>query len=306
MSPTIGGTGVNNSTNTITVGGNTAFSGAFAFTGTITAATTVTFPTTGTLATTAQLPTLPLTLANGGTGANITASNGGIFYSTATVGALLAGTATASQVLLSGASTAPVWSTATYPAATVINQLLYSSANNTMAGLATANSAVLVTTSTGVPGYSSTITNGQVIIGSTGATPTAATITAGTGVSVTNGAGSITIATVGSAIAWVGIAGTTQTAAVNTGYIIQNAGQTTVTLPVTAAIGSVVSIRGLGAGGWILAAGTGQTIQLDSTATSSGGSLTYANQYDTVDVTCIVANTTWSVNGVISSGLTVA
>lgn len=60
---------------------------------------------------TGQLP-----LANGGTNANLTASNGGVFYSTATAGAILAGTATAGQVLRSGASSAPSWSTATYPA----------------------------------------------------------------------------------------------------------------------------------------------------------------------------------------------
>ncbi len=55
-------------------------------------------------------------LAHGGTNANLTASNGGIFYSTATAGAILAGTATAGQIIRSGASTTPSWSTATYPA----------------------------------------------------------------------------------------------------------------------------------------------------------------------------------------------
>lgn len=57
-----------------------------------------------------------LPLANGGTNANLTASNGGIFYSTASAGAILSGTATAGQILRSGASAAPTWSTATYPA----------------------------------------------------------------------------------------------------------------------------------------------------------------------------------------------
>ena len=57
-----------------------------------------------------------LVLANGGTNANLTASNGGIFYSTATAGAILSGTATAGQIIRSGASAAPTWSTATYPA----------------------------------------------------------------------------------------------------------------------------------------------------------------------------------------------
>lgn len=57
ISPTNGGTGVNNGSSTLTLAGNLATSGAFASTFTMTGATTVTFPTTGTLATTSQLPT---------------------------------------------------------------------------------------------------------------------------------------------------------------------------------------------------------------------------------------------------------
>lgn len=52
-----GGTGVNNSGKTITLGGNLTTSGAFATTLTVTAATTVTLPTTGTLATLAGTET---------------------------------------------------------------------------------------------------------------------------------------------------------------------------------------------------------------------------------------------------------
>lgn len=55
-------------------------------------------------------------LVYGGTNANLTASNGGILYSTASAVAILAGTATAGQMLRSGATGAPSWSTATYPA----------------------------------------------------------------------------------------------------------------------------------------------------------------------------------------------
>lgn len=125
-------------------------SGAFAVTQTYTGITNVTFPTTGTLATTSQLPTPAaltktddtnvtltlggtpatallqatsltlgwtgqLSLTRGGTNASLTASNGGIVYSTGTAMAILAGTATAGQILRSGASSAPSWSTATYP-----------------------------------------------------------------------------------------------------------------------------------------------------------------------------------------------
>jgi hypothetical protein len=99
----------------------------------------------------------PVSLSNGGTNASLTASNGGIFYSTASAGAILSGTATANQLLLSGASTTPAWSTSTYPATNAINTLLYASSANVMAALATANSGVLITSSGGVPSISSTL-----------------------------------------------------------------------------------------------------------------------------------------------------
>jgi len=105
---------------------------------------------------------LPVSLGNGGTNAALTASNGGIFYSTATAGAILAGTSTANQILQSGASTTPAWSTATYPATTTINRLLYSSSANVITDLPTANSSLLVTNGSGVPSLSTTIPNGVV------------------------------------------------------------------------------------------------------------------------------------------------
>ncbi|MEW6610867.1 MAG: hypothetical protein AB1352_04575, partial [Patescibacteria group bacterium] len=47
------------------------------------------------------------------------------------------------------------------------------------------------------PITATTLTNGQLLIGSTGAAPSASTLTAGSGISITNGAGSITIANLG-------------------------------------------------------------------------------------------------------------
>ena len=303
---TYGGTGVNNGSSTITLGGSLTTSGSFASTFTMTGITNVTFPTSGTLATTSQIPSFPLSLANGGTNANLIASNGGIFYSNASAGAILSGTATAQQLLLSGASTTPQWSTTSYPITNAINTLLYASSSNVMSALATANSAVFVTTSAGVPGWSGTMTNGQIIIGNTSGTPTAATISAGSGITVTNGSGTITIASSTSGFTWSTVSGTSQSAAVNNGYITNNAGAVTVTLPTTFSIGDAVEIKGLGAGGWVLAAGTATTIRIGSSVSSSAGSLTSANQYDTVRVTGLVANTTWSVDYVLSTGLTVA
>lgn len=240
---------------------------------------------------------IPFSLANGGTGASLTASNGGIVYSTATTFAILAGTATANQVLLSGSSSAPAWSTATYPPTTTINQLLYSSAANTVSGLSTANSAVLITNSTGVPSWSASMTNGQLIIGSTGATPVNATLTAGTGISITNGAGSITIAHNG-AEPWVDQTTASVTMAANTGYTSDaGASLVTFTLPTTSAIGDWIEINGKNAGLWTIAQATGQQINFGNVATTSGtgGSLSATLQYDNVRLRCITANTIWTV-----------
>jgi hypothetical protein len=107
--------------------------------------------------------------------------------------------------------------------------------------------------------------------------------------------------------AYVSIAGTTQLATVNTIYLVANASQTTITLPATAAIGEVVGVDGLGAGGWIITANTGQTVQIGQTNTSVAGTVTSAGNFNSVLLRCIVANTTWSmVSGGPSSGLVCA
>lgn len=87
----------------------------------------------------------------------------------------------------------PVTKGGTGLTSTTINRLLYSSSNNVIGEIATANSAMLRTNSSGVPAQSASMTDGQLMIGSTGATPAPATLTAGSNISITNGAGSITI-----------------------------------------------------------------------------------------------------------------
>lgn len=100
---------------------------------------------------------LPVPLSAGGTQASLTANNGGIFYSTATTGAILSGTAVAGRMLQSGSSSAPAWSTATYPAITNINRILYSSAANTVGQITTALNGILVTDGSGVPSIGNTV-----------------------------------------------------------------------------------------------------------------------------------------------------
>ena len=85
--------------------------------GTVTSITAGTGLSGGTITTSGTISlTAPVTLALGGTNnISLTASNGGIAYSDATKLNVLAGTATANQMLMSGASSAPTWSTAVYP-----------------------------------------------------------------------------------------------------------------------------------------------------------------------------------------------
>ena len=116
--------------------------------------------------------TTPLALTYGGTNASLTASDGGIFYSTASAGAILAGTVTAKQMLQSGASIAPAWSTATWPSTTTANDILYSSAANTVGQITTADNGVLISGTTGIPSWlANSSTAGYVLTANSGAPP---------------------------------------------------------------------------------------------------------------------------------------
>jgi hypothetical protein len=262
----------------------------------------------GTLALTSALPTFPITLAEGGTGASLTASDGGIFYSNATTGQILGGTSTANQVLLSGASTMPSWSAATYPISTTVNQLLYSSSSNVIGGVTAGDSAVLVSNSSGVPSWSGAMNSGYVIIGSTGGTPAAAALSEGPGISISNGTNSITISssTGGAGLVWSVVSGTSETAAAGNGYITSNSSQTTVSLPASCAPGDMIAVQGQGSGGWLIKANTGQTIHVGATASSSAGSVASSNQYDAITLVCIVATTDWAMYGPVSSGFVIS
>lgn len=202
-----------------------------------------------------------LGLTRGGTNASLTASNGGIVYSTASALAILASTA----------------------------------------------SAGLVTNSSGIPVFTSSLTNGQIIIGSTGATPTAANLTAGSNISIVNAAGSITISATGLAgFSWTVVTGASQNMSVNNGYISNNAGLVTLNLPASSAVGDEIDVIGKGAGGWKVQCGGGQTIVLGSSTTTSGGSLASTNAKDSFYMICTVANTEWTVASAPQGNITVA
>ena len=118
----------------------------------------------------------PLPLSSGGTNANLTASNGGIFYSTGSAGAILSGTATANKVLMSGSSTTPSWSVPTFPnASATAGKAIISDGTNWVASTPTfpnaSASAGKITISDGTnwiastPTYPNAGTSGKVLVG---------------------------------------------------------------------------------------------------------------------------------------------
>jgi hypothetical protein len=158
-----------------------------------------------------------LVVGNGGTGVTSLTTNG-VLYGGSTVGATAAGTT--GQVLVGNTSAAPSWSTLSSIAVTSIN---FGTTGLTPATSSTGAVTVAGTlaVANGGTGLSSTPSNGQIDIGN-GSGFTRAALTAGTAISITNGAGSITINNTGvtSAVAGTGISVSGATGAVtftNTG-----------------------------------------------------------------------------------------
>lgn len=128
----------------------------------------------------------------------------------------------------------------------------------------------------GGTGNSAALTNGQLWIGKTGDVPTPSTLTAGSGVTITEGAGTITIAAPASDPSAVVLANptTSQTLASNTTYICTNTsgGITTFTLPTSgvAVAGEFYRIVGGGSQGWKVAQNASQQISIGAVSTTSG------------------------------------
>ena len=199
---------------------------------------------------------IPLTVANGGTGAT-----------TFTPNRLLLGNGT------SAITSAPVGTN---------GQLLIGATGGAPAFATLALSGGLTQT----PGTNSlTLTAPPITITGSGVTVTGSPVSLGGTVTLTVGAGGTP---------WVSVTGTTQAIAVNTGYIADNAAQVVFTLPATAAIGDTFYITGdgtAGTAGWQLKQNANQRVFFGSTSTTigTGGSLTSTNQLDSIRAVCVVA-----------------
>lgn len=106
----------------------------------------------------------------------------------------------------------------------------------------------------------------------------------------------------------VNVTTATQAMSPDTIYVANDAvALVTLTLPVTAAFGTIIDVVGNSSNGWIIAQNAGQSINFGANTTTVGvpGSLASSKRYDYVRLFCVVANTTWNAIGVVGNLTTV-
>lgn len=126
-----------------------------------------------------------------------------------------------------------------------------------------------------------------------------ATLTAGTGVTITPGANTITINAAGGGLTW-SVVTVDASFTANTGTIANKAGLLTMTLPASGAIGDIIRITGINTAlGWKIAQNANQQIFIGTSSTSvgAGGSIASINIRDSLEMVCVVAgaSTVWNV-----------
>lgn len=141
--------------------------------------------------------------------------------------------------------------------------------------------------------------NGQVVIGRSGNTPVASTLTAGAGIAITNGSGSITIASSagGLGLTW-SLVNSSFTMTSNSGYSIVNGPSSNFTLPTTSVLGDILVLVGNDVSTtFSVLQASGQKVRFGNTSTTlgAGGSITSAEDGASLILVCTAANTTWSV-----------
>lgn len=135
-----------------------------------------------------------LAATSGGTGISSYTTGGILCAATSSTLTTVNDVATGSVLLSAGASNIPVWGKVNLT--TVVSGILPVANGGTNSGTALNNNRIMMSISSKIV-EGQALTNGQLLIGRTGDYPIAGSITVGTGLSIVNGAGSISLSNTG-------------------------------------------------------------------------------------------------------------
>lgn len=223
----------------------------------------------------------PLAATIGGTGQTSYAVGDILYAPTTTTVGKLADVATGQVLASGGANTAPAYTANPTVASVTLS-------GNTASSFTYSDASKVVAT-TSAP------TNGELLIGDTGNVPAKAALTQGAGITITNGAHSITIAANGGGTKTVTAKATAYTVLTgDSGVVFTNtgaAGSVTFTLP-TAAAGLTYTFYTDATQNVVLQAGASTTIRIGNNVSSSAGTLTNGVIGGTVTIVAI-STTQW-------------
>ena len=141
---------------------------------------------------------------------------------------------------------------------------------------------------------------GELLIGTgqTGVNPeiVANTLTPGAGITITNGVGTITIASSTGGFIWENI-GASQSLVKQHGYFCSSGGALSLALPLTSSVGDTIHVVLDGSTSWTITQAAGQRIRFANsvTTTGAGGSIASNARGDSITMVCQTADTFWTV-----------
>lgn len=170
--------------------------------------------------------------------------------------------------------------------------------NLTLTGQTDTNLTIPNYAATTIMAYHNLVAKGDIISASAAATPEILTAGAnGSFLQADSGeASGLKWASV-TAVTYAEETGTSRALAVNEAVVVNNVALCTLTLPATAAFGSVIWVIGKGAGGFKIAQNAGQSIIGGNASTTTGvaGSLDSTHIRDCVKLVCVTADTDFMV-----------
>lgn len=156
---------------------------------------------------------------------------------------------------------------------------------------------------------STALTNGQFWIGNSGNPPSIGTLTAGAGVSISNGAGTITIAATMARATVLPPLGIPTPLVAGTIVIPTNSVPTDsvcpLILPASPTPGDIYQIVGYGTAGWVVLQNSGQVITVGNTQTAPGGAGTVSSTLYTDSIVIYCVTTTNFVANILSGQINV-